>query len=64
MMAELASPWGKFGNPSGQVQQRNCPDLLLYIQPSVVGIAKGQEKCNGINLKLYDLSELVLRNTN
>ena len=43
MMAELAPPWGKFGHPSGQVPQRNCPGLLLYSQTSVDGIAKGQE---------------------
>ena len=51
MMAELAPLWGKFGNPSGQVRRRKCPGLLLYSQISVVGIA-------------YELSELVLRNTN
>ena len=43
MMAELVPPWGKFGNPLGQFQQRNCPGLVLYSQISVVGIAKGQE---------------------
>ena len=32
MMAELAPQWGKFGHPSGQVRQRNCPGLLLYSQ--------------------------------
>ena len=42
MMAELAPLWGKFGNPSGQVRQRNCPGLLSYGTTSVVGIAKGQ----------------------
>ena len=57
MMAELAPPRGKFGHPSGQVRQRNCPGLLLYSQTSVFGIAKG-----GINLT-YGLSELVLRTT-
>ena len=56
-MAELAPLWGKFGNPSGQVRQRNCPGLLLYSQTSAVGIAKGQENVT------YELSELVLRNT-
>ena len=43
MMSELAPPWGKFGHPSGQVGQRNCPGLLLYSQTSVDGIAKGRE---------------------
>ena len=43
MMAELAPLWGKFGNPSGQVRQKNCPGLLAYSQTSVVGIAKGQD---------------------
>ena len=43
MMAELAPPRGKFGHPSEQVRQRNCPGLLLYSQTPVVGIAKGQE---------------------
>ena len=43
MIAELAPPWGKFGHPSGQVRQKNCPGLLLYSQTSEVGIAKGQE---------------------
>ena len=43
MMAELAPLWGKFGNPSGQVRQRNCPVLSLYSQTSEVGVAKGQE---------------------
>ena len=43
MMAELAPPWGKFGHPSGQVRQRNCPGLLSYSQTSVVGISKDQE---------------------
>ena len=37
MMAELAPPWGKFGHPSGQVRQRNCPGLLLYSQTSHPG---------------------------
>ena len=59
MMAELAPPWGKFGHPSGQ---RNCPGLLLFSETSVFGIAKGQQKCKGINLT-YGLSELVLWNT-
>ena len=27
MMAELAPPWGKFGNPLGQAGQRKCPGL-------------------------------------
>ena len=43
MMAELAPLWSKFGNPLGQVRQRNCPGLLFYSQTSVVGIARGQE---------------------
>ena len=43
MNAELAPPWVKFGDPTGQVRQSNCPGLLLYSQTSVVGIAKGQE---------------------
>ena len=43
MMAELAPPWDKFGNPSGQVRQMNCPVLLLYSQTSVVGVAKVQK---------------------
>ena len=59
MMAELASPWGKFGYPSGQVQQMNCPIiLLLYSQTP-----EGPRKYNSINLT-YVLSEFVLRNTN
>ena len=58
MMAELAPLWGKFGNPFGQVGQRNCPGLLLYSQTSVVGIAKGQDNVT------YELSEFVPRNTN
>ena len=48
MMAELAPLWGKFGNPSGQVRQRNCPGLLLYSQTFVVGIAKGQENVTAL----------------
>ena len=60
-MAELAPPWGKFGHPSGQVRQRNCPGLLLDSQTSVVGNCKGPIKCNGIDLT-HGLSELVLRN--
>ena len=48
MMAELAPLWGKFGNPSGQVRQRNCPGLLLYSQTSVVEIAKGQENITSL----------------
>ena len=48
MMAELAPLWGKFGNPSGQVRQRNYPGLLLYSQTSVVGIAKGQENVTAL----------------
>ena len=48
MMAELAPLWGKFGNPSGQVRQRNCPGLLLYSQISVVGIAKGQDNVTAL----------------
>ena len=43
MMGELAPLWGKFGNPSAQVRQRNFPVLLLYSQTSVVGVGKGQE---------------------
>ena len=42
-MVELAPLWGKFGNHSGQVRQRNSPGLLLYSQTSVVGIAKDQD---------------------
>ena len=63
MMVELAPPWGKFRHPWWQVQQKNCPGLLLYSQTSVVGIAKGQENVTAINLT-YELSELFLRNTN
>ena len=48
MMAELAPLWGKFGNPSGQVRQGNCPGLLLCSQTSVVGIAKGQENVTAL----------------
>ena len=48
MMAELAPLWGKFGNPSGQVRQRNCNGLLLYSQTSVVGIAKGHENVTAL----------------
>ena len=48
MMAELAPLWDKFGNPSGQVRQRNCPGLLLYSQTSVFGIAKGQENVTAL----------------
>ena len=48
MMAELAPPWGKFGNPSGQVWQRNCPGLLLYSKTSVVGIRKGQDNVTAL----------------
>ena len=48
MMTELAPPWGKFGHPSGQVRQRNCSDLLLSSQTSVVGIAKGQENVTAL----------------
>ena len=47
-MAELAPLWGKFGNPTGQVRQRNGPGLISYIQPSVVGIAKGQENVRAL----------------
>ena len=64
MMAELAPLWGKFGNPTGQVRQGNCPVLLLYIEPSVVGIAKGQENVTAFTYLTYELSELVLRNNN
>ena len=39
MMAELTPPWGKFGQPSGQV----CPGLLSYTQTLKLGIAKGKE---------------------
>ena len=46
MMAELTLPWGKFRHPRRQVQQKNCPGLLLYSQTSVDGIAKGQENVN------------------
>ena len=48
MIAELAPLWGKFGNPSGQVWQRNCPGLLSYSLTSVVGIAKGQENVTAL----------------
>ena len=48
MMAELASLWGKFDNPSGQVRLRKCPGLLLYSQTSVVGIAKGQDNVTAL----------------
>ena len=48
MMAELAPLWGKFGNPSGQVRQWNCPGLLLYSQTSVVGISKGKENVTAL----------------
>ena len=60
-MAGLAPLWDKFGNPSGQVRQRNCPGLLSYSQNSVVGIVKGQDNVTAT----YELhvSELVLRNT-
>ena len=51
-MAELAPLWGKFGNPSGQARQRNCPGLLLYMYSltSVVGIAKGQENVTAFTM--------------
>ena len=52
MVPELAPPWGKFGHPSGQVRQRNCPGLLLYSQTSVVGIAKGQENVTALTLHI------------
>ena len=48
MIAELAPLWVKFGNPSGQVRQRNCPGPLLYSQTSVDGIAKGQENVTAL----------------
>ena len=48
MMAELAPPWGKFGVPSRQVWQKNCPGLLFFSQTSVVGIAKGQENVKAL----------------
>ena len=48
MMAEPTPLWGKFGNSSGQVRQRNCPCLSLYSQASVVGIAKGQENVTAL----------------
>ena len=48
MMAELAPLLGKFGNPSGQVRQRNCHVLLLYSQTSVVGVAKGQQNVTAL----------------
>ena len=48
MMAELSPPWDKFGHPSGQVRQRNCPGILLYSQASVVGNAKGQENVTAL----------------
>ena len=48
MMAELVPLWGKFGNPSGQVRQRNCPGLLLYSQTSVGGIAMGHENVTAL----------------
>ena len=52
MMAELAPLWGKFGNPSGQVRQRNCPGQLLYSQISVVGIAKGKGNVTALTLHM------------
>ena len=50
MMAEPAPPWGKFGQPLGQIWQRNCPGLLLYSQTSAVGIAKGQANVTAMAL--------------
>ena len=48
MMAELAPLWGKFGNTSGQVRQRNYPCLLLYSQTSVGGIAKRKDNVTAL----------------
>ena len=48
MMVELAPLWGKFGHPSGQVRQSNCPGLLLYRQTSVDGIEKAQENVTAL----------------
>ena len=50
MMAELAPLWCKFGNPSRQVRQANCPGLLLVIQSNVCSwnIAKGQENVTSL----------------
>ena len=47
MMAELAPLCGKFGNPSGQVRQRNCPVLSLGYTVKV-GAAKGQENVTAL----------------
>ena len=58
MMAELAPPWDKFGNPSGQGTV-----LAYYFTNFCSWNRKGPRKCNGINLT-YELSELVLQNTN
>ena len=70
MMAELAPLWGMFGNPSGQVRQplgaSSAKELSgpIIIQSNICSWnCKGPRKCQGINLT-YELSELVLRNTN
>ena len=52
MMAKLTPPRGKFGHLSGQVRQRNCPNLLLYSKNFVVGIAKGQENVTALTLHM------------
>ena len=57
MMAELAppwgkaSPWGKFGHPSGKFGKGTVL-VLLYSQTSVVGIAKGQENVTALTFHM------------
>ena len=63
MMAELAPLWGKFGKPPGQVRKKELSWPIIIQSNLCSWNCKGPRKCNGINLT-YELSELVLRNTN